>query len=1320
MQNKFYVSLLPTLLALGQAMTGLGSEPFISEIVAANDRTLKDDFGETSDWVELYNPGETAANLLGWGLSDEPESPMKWVFPGVSIPPGEFMVIHASGNNIAEPGKPLHTSFRLARAGEFLGLAKPDGTFADKYEPGYPALTDNQAFGVPMMGKAEQIIPAHATFQYLTPSRSHETQDWTKPDFKPTTSWKNGQSGFGFQRTGSNLTGLIKTKVSTSKRVIWTRKKFTIKDRHALGYLILRIQFDDGFIAYLNGEKIASQNAPANPKYNSYATSNNNNDSYMDFDLGEYVHLLKNGSANVLAVQAFDHRSDRNEFFLMPILIGGAEEKADPSNHNFLTIPTPGRLNSSPSPPMPGTPIFSKESDSFTSSLSITLKPSVPGETIRYTSNGKLPSSTSKKYTGAIRISKSSLITARCFTTDGFGGPPITHEYLQIASNARKFTSNLPVVVIENFKGGGIPSDPYKNAYMTIYEPSSDKRTSLMDNPTLGTRVGIKIRGSSTQNRPKKAFTIEARDDFGEDRDITPLGLPEESDWILYAPYNFDRALIRNALIYELSNQIGRYAVRTRFCEVFVNTNGGALSYNDYVGVYVFMEKIKRDKNRVDITRINPEDTKEPELTGGYMFKIDRPDPGDSGFSAGGQSVKWVDPKEDEVTAKQSGYVRNYFNNAYKNLNHKTKYADYIDPLSWIDHHMLNEFTKNPDGLRLSTYFFKDRNKRIEYGPVWDFDRTMGCDDDGRAANPVGWSGSYIYGWWSRIIRNKTFKEQYAQRWGEVRGNVMSEKNIFTIINEWENLLNEAAQRNFTKWRLVNSKTGFQTEIKQLKNWISQRLKWMDTQFDSIPSPLLSMTEGSVLPGFSLGVSAQSNEVYYTADGTDPRMADGSINPSAIRLGKMQVEPFIQKGAEWKYLDTGVSLNRKPWTTIDYDDNDWKAGKAELGYGDGDEATAVDRGPDPSTKYHTTIYFRKPFQIDEFTNKALLINLLRDDGAVVYLNGEELFRSNMKVGTIRSSSYSEKRNSSRDSRKFFSYFIDLPNFKQGANIFAVEVHRGSRYDKDLSFNFEATLMDAAGIPVTIEKSSTITVRAKSGDIWSAPSTASVVISPAAALKITELMYNPIDGKVFEFIELKNTAAVPLNLAGVSLSGVQFTFDDQTLAPWESGLLIPNDDPAAFLLKHPDAPLLGTYGGSLSNSGEEISLLDPDGQVVYTVNYSTEDPWPSAADGGGSSLELLSGRISERDPGNWRASLVTGGTPGDILFTEINRTDDGRVAIQFLALPGNSYSLHSSDDVASGDWKKLEVNEFVTDTKVVKFVVSPEEGSRQRFYRVSSP
>ena len=357
----------------------------------------------------------------------------------------------------------------------------------------------------------------------------------------------------------------------------------------------------------------------------------------------------------------------------------------------------------------------------------------------------------------------------------------------------------------------------------------------------------------------------------------------------------------------------------------------------------------------------------------------------------------------------------------------------------------------------------------------------------------------------------------------------------------------------------------------------------------------------------------------------------------------------------------------------------------------------------------------------ESTDKSLLINLLRDDGAAVYLNGRELFRSNMKLGTIRYATYSITRNSSKNSRTFFPYFVEVPNFKAGKNVFAVEVHRGSRSDKDLSFNFGAYALDSFGIPVTIDKTSTITVRAKISETWSAPTTASIIISPSAALKVTELMYNPPDGKIFEFIEIKNTSGFSVNLEGIKLSGVNFAFEEGTLAPWESGLLIPNDDPAAFIDKHPNAPILGTYGGSLSNSGEEIQLIDPDGQVIYSVNYSDEPPWPNEAGGNGSSLELTKYLGNEHEPTNWRASLVPGGTPGDILFlsTELSHTG-GRMAIRFLGLPGNTYSLHTSDDLASGKWRKLKKNEFVTKTKVVEFIVSPNDGEGQQFYRVSTP
>ena len=159
-------------LAIGQAQSLLASEPFISEVVAANDNSLRDDFGDSPDWIEIHNPSNAPLNLGSWGLSDDLSDPHKWVFPSVSIPPHEYLLVHASGYNIAEANKPLHASFRLSRAGEFLGLANPEGSFVDKYEPNFPAGEDDWAYGVPMMGDLDEIIPAHSTFRYLIPGLS--------------------------------------------------------------------------------------------------------------------------------------------------------------------------------------------------------------------------------------------------------------------------------------------------------------------------------------------------------------------------------------------------------------------------------------------------------------------------------------------------------------------------------------------------------------------------------------------------------------------------------------------------------------------------------------------------------------------------------------------------------------------------------------------------------------------------------------------------------------------------------------------------------------------------------------------------------------------------------------------------------------------------------------------------------------------------------------------------------------------------------------------------------------------------------------------
>lgn len=156
-------------------------------------------------------------------------------------------------------------------------------------------------------------------------------------------------------------------------------------------------------------------------------------------------------------------------------------------------------------------------------------------------------------------------------------------------------SSNLPIVVIETGPQE-IVDDPRITATMGIINNGDDAVNHLTDpyNDYLG-YISIEYRGATSQAFPKKSYGFETQDHSGENRNVSLMGLPEENDWVLYAPYS-DKSLIRNILSYRLFREMGHYAPRTRLCELVVN--------GDYLGVYVLVEKIKRDRNRLDIATL--------------------------------------------------------------------------------------------------------------------------------------------------------------------------------------------------------------------------------------------------------------------------------------------------------------------------------------------------------------------------------------------------------------------------------------------------------------------------------------------------------------------------------------------------------------------------------------------------------------------------------------------------------------------------------------------------------------------------------------------
>jgi len=141
----------------------------INEFMALNQKTLADEDGDFSDWIEVYNPSETAVNLLGWALTDNISQPFKWLFPNVTLPAGDYLMVFASSKNRNIAGKELHTNFNLSGGGEYLALRNPMGVVSTEFNPSFPVQQTDFSFGfyngeyiafsVPTPGKENQLSP---------------------------------------------------------------------------------------------------------------------------------------------------------------------------------------------------------------------------------------------------------------------------------------------------------------------------------------------------------------------------------------------------------------------------------------------------------------------------------------------------------------------------------------------------------------------------------------------------------------------------------------------------------------------------------------------------------------------------------------------------------------------------------------------------------------------------------------------------------------------------------------------------------------------------------------------------------------------------------------------------------------------------------------------------------------------------------------------------------------------------------------------------------------------------------------------------------
>lgn len=579
----------------------------------------------------------------------------------------------------------------------------------------------------------------------------------------------------------------------------------------------------------------------------------------LDAD-GEYLALIRPDGATVVSQYAptFPVQYEGISFGLE------YEDGSPTTQQLYFPEPTPGAPNGPGSDTFGQLVEFDPPSTTFTGALEVRLETEDDEGEIRYTLDGAMPDDSSPVASGPITLESATTIRARVFE-DGFGGPVASASYIAITPDVESFDSNLPVVVARVVDVVDEDHAIYTDGLISTFEPGDDGRARVGDAPTWTGVMGLRRRGYTSSYFPKVQYGMETRDASRQDLDVPFLGMPEEADWVLNAPYS-DKSLLRIHFSMNLARRMGHWAPRTRLFELFLAEGDEVVGTEHYVGVYVALEKIKRGNDRVDIERLSPSDEIGDALTGGYIVALDRADPGDRGFwTQGGAMMAFVEPTESEITRPQSDYIVGFVNDLERRIERDDfgGYEEVLDVEAFIDHHLLIEMTRNVDGLRLSTYMHKDRGGRMSMGPAWDYNLALGnsfilagwttegwqharFDDTPPATSmcncPVTTSRDCEVGcapfWMSRLFDDPSFRDRYRARWAELRGDLLSDDAVLGELDAAIAEVSEAQGRNFARWpvlgvRLFGNTFVFDTweeEIQFLRDFVVNRLAWMDSQ----------------------------------------------------------------------------------------------------------------------------------------------------------------------------------------------------------------------------------------------------------------------------------------------------------------------------------------------------------------------------------------------------------------------------------------------------------------------------------------------------------
>ena len=1091
---------------------------YIAEFMADNRGTIVDEDESAADWIELHNGGEVAVDLRGYRLTDDALTPEKWIFPAVVLEPDARLLVFASGKDRRVVSGTLHTNFSLDADGEYLALASPAGDLLSVWDT-FPAQEEDESFGLASGQRSVPVIDSKASCRWTVPFGSSADLSWVSSEFDDS-DWLVGVSGLGYD-FGSDYQAFLSTDTQREMNgfspSLRARFSFDVVDRESVEGLSLRIRFDDGFVAFLNGERIAEEGAPTSLLANSRARSDRAPADAIEeqvFDLMDHLDLISEGE-NVLAIQGLNVSSTSGDFLLSPRLV--LESKVSDPQFGIMIEPTPGGENLESFAGRVADVTFDQLDRFHVDPFSLTMNSATPGAEIWFTFSGASPTpAIGTSYDGPVQVGETFAVRARAFKDGLFPSKITTRTYIfpqEMASQSvmnqlvvnpdraeveRQFQDGLPVLSIavdpnDMFGPGGIDTVPDQDREVVV---SMEYFSGAHPEDTFHIDAGMSIHGGNARSHPKKPFRFFFRREYGAARLEYPLfeDSPVSSfdqlvlragghdSWSISEAFGatdqdlpFHATYLRDQFLRKTETEMGRLSPRGRYVQLVLNgffwgiydlhERPNASFFSDHLGG---MKKDwdvlhHADDDLLDWAVISGEDTHWKSLHERLEKGIDS-----------SQTLENLQTELDLDELIDSMIVRIWSGD-----------FDWAGPILWRDDEVTSFRNKNwyagqfradePGFFRFFTWdaemsmgshlLFNVFGQDVEQRVV-DFDLTEVNDPGTPAA----------------IHQALRILPLYRQRFGDRVQKHFFENGVLDVgvaqarLDEMVAQLDPMMIAESARWGDLHR---FNTNFTRDGNWRPE-VAWLRETFlpernevfigqltnkrllSGVAAPVIRPFGGSLDGVGKVNLTSEEGTVYYTTDGSDP-----VVLPSFERrvlVDEASVGHFLIPSVE----NGGAALGdtwKEPETPAGF--GVWTEASVSLGY---DAGFTQDYAPHFSTDVgemdgvNTSVYLRVLFELaDPEAVETLVLRAKFDDGFAAFLNGEPLVGSGVPESLMWDS---ESDRVHVDSDAVFFRDFDVTAAKDllvsGSNLLAVQVLNGDLRSSDLLFSPELIVITTDG------------------------------------------------------------------------------------------------------------------------------------------------------------------------------------------------------------------------------------------------------------------